>query len=559
MIRFGRRDRRGAGIAVAAALAGAIEVAGAVSLADEMATAPLPPTVERLDAERGQIRRDTVAAEARAADVRREVSGYERRRQEALRALEAEGAALAAREREAELAVRALGTGLAERDAEIEHVLRAGGQWVSFTHDIAPILRARCVACHTAREPGGGHVMTHHAALLADSGAGAAVVPGDPDSALVRVVADGSMPKDGTPLAAAEVDLIRRWVARGARLDAGADPEAALVRIMPRQRQPDPPAVYPAAVPASALAFHPDGTRLASAGYHEVLVWSVPEGRLLGRVTNVAERVLSLAFHPDGRRLAVAAGTPGTLGEVKVFDADTGALLADLGAADDAMLAVAFTPDGGRIAAAGADPALRLFNSGPFSPVGEHADHADWVQGIAFSADGRRIVTASRDKTAKVVDTADGRLVTTFPAHQAPVQAAAWLPGGTLVATGGADGAVRIWEAEGGKETRRIGGFAGSVDVLAVVGDERIAAGDRTGTVRLHSLADGKKLGSFAIAQSPLTALAVSRDGRHLAAGTLDGTIGLITLSGDPGPVRWQALPAIATPGATPSAAAAAP
>jgi hypothetical protein len=47
----------------------------------------------------------------------------------------------------------------------------------------------------------------------------------------------------------------------------------------------------------------------------------------------------------------------------------------------------------------------------------------------------------------------------------------------------------------------------------------------------------------------------VSRDGRHLAAGTLDGTIGLITLSGDPGPVRWQALPAIATP----SAAAAAP
>ena len=107
MIRFGRHDRRGAGIAVAAALAGAIEVAGAVSLADEMATAPLPPTVERLDAERGQIRRDTVAAEARAADVRREVSGFERRRQEALRALEAEGAALAAREREAELAVRA--------------------------------------------------------------------------------------------------------------------------------------------------------------------------------------------------------------------------------------------------------------------------------------------------------------------------------------------------------------------------------------------------------------------------------------------------------------------
>ena len=101
------------------------------------------------------------------------------------------------------------------------------------------------------------------------------------------------------------------------------------------------------------LAFHPDGTRLAGSGYHEVLIWSVPDGRLLARITNVAERVHALAFQPDGRRIAVAAGTPGVLGEVKLFDVEDGRLVADLGVADDAFFSVAFNADGSRLIGSG--------------------------------------------------------------------------------------------------------------------------------------------------------------------------------------------------------------
>lgn len=524
---------------------GTIGVVAALILGTGTARAaePLPPTVGRLDAERGSLEREAVEAETGVAAVRREASALESRRQEMLRELAAEGAAIAAREREAQAAVDALRARAEERGAEIEHVLRAGGLWVSFAADVAPLLRSRCVACHTAREPGGGHVMTSHAALLADAGGGAAVVPGDVDSPLVRAVADGSMPKDGTPLSAAEVDLLRRWVALGARLDAGIAPSAALVRIMPRRRQPDAPAAYGAALAVSALAFHPDGTRLASSGYHEVLVWSVPGGALLRRIGDVAERVGALAFHPDGRRLAVAAGTPGVLGDARLFDADSGVAVADLGAADEAFAAVAFTADGTRLAVAGADPAVRLFATDPVRAVGEHADHSDWVTGLAFSPDGRRLASASRDKTAKVIDPLAGRLLATFAGHQQPVRAVCWLPGGTLVATAGADGAVRIWDADSGKETRRIGGFDTAVEALAAVGPDRIAAGDRSGTVRIHGLADGKALATIGTGGSPVTALAVSPDGRMIAVGALDGSITLAPADGAGEPVRFRAAP----------------
>ncbi len=533
-------------VAIGALLAAAVPwlAAPLVAQADTGAPAPaLPATVERLDGERERLHREARDAEERQRAVRRDLSDLERRRQEVQRRFEAEAAALAARQAAvADEAARAR-AGLAERDAEIEHVLRAGGRWVSFTDQIAPILRARCVACHTPREPGGGHVLTHYAALLAAGPAGPAVVPGDPDSPLGAVVADGSMPKAGAALSAAEVDLIRRWVALGARLDAGADPEAPLVRVMPRVRQPDPPAVYPAPVPVSAVAFHPDGMRLASAGYHEVLLWSLPEGRLVRRITNVAERVYGLAFHPDGRRLAVAAGTPGLLGEVKLFDAADGALLADLGVADDAFLAVAFGSDGGRLVACGTDHTVRLFESDSRRPLAERSDHADWVRAVAFAPDGRRLVTASRDATAKVVDLGTGRLTATFAGHAAPVTTACWLPDGALVATGGEDGAVRLWNPDTGKEARRIGGFTGGVDVLCVVGTDRVAAADRSGTVRVHRVGDGKQVASFEAGPASPTGLAASRDGRQLAVGSLDGGITLVTVEGDATSVRWRAAP----------------
>src|SRR5918992_1258792 len=99
--------------------------------------------------------------------------------------------------------------------------LRAAEPEVDFNRDVRPILTDRCFACHGPDEK------HRKADLRLDTREGAteskAVVPGKPaESELVRGITaeDESerMPpeKSGKTLTAAEVDLLKRWVAQGA-------------------------------------------------------------------------------------------------------------------------------------------------------------------------------------------------------------------------------------------------------------------------------------------------------------------------------------------------------
>ena len=69
-----------------------------------------------------------------------------------------------------------------------------------------------------------------------------------------------------------------------------------------------------------ALAFSPDGSLLAVAGFHEVLLWKADGSELVGRLVGLSERIESLAFSPDGKKLAVTGGRPARMGEVQVWD-----------------------------------------------------------------------------------------------------------------------------------------------------------------------------------------------------------------------------------------------
>jgi len=91
------------------------------------------------------------------------------------------------------------------------------GNGPDFDREIAPLLIRRCVDCHSGVAPKARLDLSRRDKALA------VITPGDPeDSLLFQRVRDDEMPPRGKSLPAAEKELLRRWIASGARW--GSDP-----------------------------------------------------------------------------------------------------------------------------------------------------------------------------------------------------------------------------------------------------------------------------------------------------------------------------------------------
>ena len=91
---------------------------------------------------------------------------------------------------------------------------------VLFETHVAPILEANCFKCHGATKQEGGLDLRRRRAIFKGGDGGAAIVDGKPDeSLLIEKIEKGEMPppKEGK-LDAAELALIRRWIAGGSLL-----------------------------------------------------------------------------------------------------------------------------------------------------------------------------------------------------------------------------------------------------------------------------------------------------------------------------------------------------
>ena len=409
---------------------------------------------------------------------------------------------------------------------QAEAALEPLGRFVSFSRNVAPILAQRCVACHNTRSPGGRLNLDSFAALLKGGESGKAVsAPKSGESLLVSMIEDGSMPKDADPLSPDEIAIVKQWIDVGAPLDAGITLTADLFDVMPEQTQPLPPSEYRVAIPVTAVAFSPDGSQLASSGYHEVLIWNTADSSLIRRISNVAERIYDLEFSADGTMLAVAAGTPGQLGELKLFSAADGQLVRTLVRARDAIFALSFSPDGQLLACAGADRSINVVKVADGNEVLRIEDHADWVMDVNWSPNGQRLVTGSRDKTCKVFEATTGNPVITFSGHGEPVYSAAFLADSTTIVSGGSDRRLRIWNSGDAKEVRAIGGFGGDVFRIQILPGDLIlsACGDRA--VHEHKAADGALLRKMEGHQDWVYTLSANSGRKLIASGSYDGEI----------------------------------
>ncbi len=98
---------------------------------------------------------------------------------------------------------------------------------VSYSRDIAPLLRKHCGACHGERRsvPRGDFSVATYEDLMQGGGLTQTIVPGNPDRSLLVHFVEGRrgemfrMPLNARRLTRAQIDLIRRWIAEGAKPD----------------------------------------------------------------------------------------------------------------------------------------------------------------------------------------------------------------------------------------------------------------------------------------------------------------------------------------------------
>ncbi|MFD7733938.1 WD40 repeat domain-containing protein [Kitasatospora phosalacinea] len=110
-----------------------------------------------------------------------------------------------------------------------------------------------------------------------------------------------------------------------------------------------------------AVAYSPDGTRLALTGDNGVHLWNTRSRRQVSTLAEGPHPAVSsgLAFSPDGALLASTSDS----GAVHLWDTATDRLLATLTGHTEASTNVAFSPDGSLLAATGKDGTVQLWTT----------------------------------------------------------------------------------------------------------------------------------------------------------------------------------------------------
>jgi WD40 repeat protein len=319
---------------------------------------------------------------------------------------------------------------------------------VSYFHDVRPILQAHCQGCHQPAKNSGGLDLTSLNAMFKGGDSDeAGVVPGKPDeSHLLPLItpSDGKaeMPKDADPLSDSDVALIRRWIEQGAKDDT---PASAQVPVDTTH-----PPIYHAAPVITSLDWSPDGSLIAVAGFHEVLLHHADGSGLVARLIGMSERIESIRFSPDGKKLAISGGRPAQVGEIQIWDVVNHELLLSHPLTHDSVYGVSWSPDGKLVACGCTDKTVRAIDAESGKEVLLQRAHDDWVLGTVFSADGKHVVSVGRDMTAKLIEVSSQRLVDdvtsiTPGALKGGIQSIKRHPSRNEIVFGGVDGIPKIY------------------------------------------------------------------------------------------------------------------
>ena len=190
---------------------------------------------------------------------------------------------------------------------------------------------------------------------------------------------------------------------------------------------------------------------------------------------------------------------------------------------DAAVNAVAFLKDG-RIATAGADAHIALWTPGKPAPDTVLDGHTGPVVALAVSPDGKTLASASWDHSVRLWPL-DGGASRVLEGNAQNVNGVAFSPDGTQVISAGYDATLRIWRLDG--TAVAVHNLPSPLNSVVVAPDGEIVAGGASGKVFFLS-SGGEPRGEVEAAPTPIIQLAISNDGKLVAAAGIRGSVAII-------------------------------
>jgi WD40 repeat protein len=294
------------------------------------------------------------------------------------------------------------------------------------------------------------------------------------------------------------------------------------------------------AVQVRALAFSPDGKRLAAGAAHPentVRLWSVPAGEEVAVLRGHQNEVSTVAFSPDGSRLA-----SGSMDKTaRLWDARAGKLVAVLKGHTGIIQRTAFSPDGKRLATASNDETVRLWNAADGEPVAVLRGHTGVVMAAVFSPDGTLLASSCDDATVRLWDLEQLEWNGVLRGHTSYVYDVAFSPDGRQAVSAAWDGTARLWDPNTGRETARFEHATAERDPIIIAAcfspdGRQVASVTGRGAVTVWDVATEKKVRALRVPGGDWRGYpqaAFQPHGNYLAVGAGDGAVRLWDAAGD--------------------------
>ena len=283
----------------------------------------------------------------------------------------------------------------------------------------------------------------------------------------------------------------------------------------------------------------------------------------------------AIAFSPDDLTLVVGSGQNNESPDQKLrsFDMQTGQLIAESEETGSIIWDIAYSPDGS-VLAVGLDSGIVQFRGPRDLSQSQQFYFPGPVNSLSFSPDGNRLaagVADNGDGKVYIIDLSTGETQLSFRAHPYSVADMDFSPDGSLLATGAVDRATKVWDSTTGELIQSLpqegqgsavafshnGGLLASgycaksedyvcqeggillwstttwdvfrnlsgggnwiEDLVFSKNDDLVIGADRYEYLHLWQVNDGAVLRVMRISSYGSYALALSSDGRSLAAGS---------------------------------------